>query len=49
MLRALRNRDYTTAAAEMLDSRWREQVGKRAETLAERMRGEIVWTIDLFD
>jgi len=34
MLRALRNRDYTTATAEMLDSRWRQQVGVRAEVLA---------------
>ena len=39
MLRALRNRDFTIAATEMLDSRWHEQVGDRAEELAERMRG----------
>ena len=39
MLRALRRRDYATAAMEMLDSRWHEQVGERAEVLAERMRG----------
>jgi len=40
MLRALQDYNYAAAADEMLDSRWREQVGKRAETLAERMRGE---------
>lgn len=37
MLKALDNRDYLTASAEMLDSKWAVQVGKRAETLAEAM------------
>jgi len=35
---ALEKRDYTTAAAEMLNSRWSGQVGRRAETLARMMR-----------
>ena len=38
MLFALRKGDFVTAAAEMLDSRWHEQVGRRAEELAEKMR-----------
>jgi len=39
MLAALERGDYKTAADEMLDSRWHRQVGIRAETLEERMRG----------
>ena len=39
MLTALERGDYSTAADEMLDSRWHRQVGKRAEEMAERMRG----------
>ena len=30
--------DYETAAVEMLDSRWADQVGARATLLAEMMR-----------
>ncbi len=36
--KALQSRDYAQAAKELMDSRWAKQVGKRAETLAERMR-----------
>jgi len=38
MWAALDARDYPTAAAELLDSRWRQQVGQRAITLADRLR-----------
>jgi lysozyme len=38
MLAALRARKFETAAIEMLDSRWAEQVGDRALRLAEQMR-----------
>lgn len=38
MLAALRAHDYATAAAEMLDSMWAQQVGARAQRLAEQMR-----------
>ena len=38
MLAAARAGDYETAAAEMLASRWAEQVGQRALTLATMMR-----------
>lgn len=38
MLAALDALDYATAAKELLDSRYATQVGKRAETLAERLR-----------
>lgn len=34
----LSQRDYEGAAREMLDSRWAQQVGQRALTLAEMMR-----------
>lgn len=34
---AIQNAAYKTAAAEMLDSRWARQVGRRAETLSTRM------------
>ena len=37
MWTALSNDDYETAAKEMLDSKWAEQVGHRAETLAKQM------------
>ena len=36
--RALLVSDYEDAAAEMLDSKWAEQVGARADRLAEMMR-----------
>tara|TARA_B100000963_G_scaffold347579_1_gene354069 strand:- start:1051 stop:1485 length:435 start_codon:yes stop_codon:yes gene_type:complete len=35
---ALKESDFDTAAAELLDSRWSTQVGKRAEELAEQIR-----------
>lgn len=35
---ALEAGDYDTAAKEMLDSRWAQQVGKRADELAEIMK-----------
>lgn len=38
MWRALASGDYKTAAAEMLDSKWANQVGKRATELAELLR-----------
>lgn len=38
MLKALREGDYDEAAREMLDSRWTQQVGKRALRLSETMR-----------
>jgi lysozyme len=42
MWRALAKRDYAAAAAEMLDSKWAKQVGRRATELAEIMRtGEV--------
>jgi lysozyme len=34
---ALRDRNYKRAAAELLNSKWRQQVGQRAVTLAARM------------
>lgn len=36
-LAAIERGDYKTAAAEMLDSRWARQVGKRATELAKQM------------
>ncbi len=36
-LTALENRDYETAAVEMMDSRWAKQVGPRSERLYKRM------------
>lgn len=36
-LPAIERGDYKTAAAEMLDSRWAKQVGKRATELAKQM------------
>lgn len=38
MFAAMRAQDYDAAGREMLDSRWAEQVGQRAITLAEMMR-----------
>lgn len=38
MLAALTAKDYHTAAVEMLDGAWAEQVGKRATTLADMIR-----------
>lgn len=38
MLAALRDGDYETAAREALLSKWADQVGQRARTLAEMMR-----------
>ena len=38
MIAALERGDYETAANEMLDSLWYQQVGKRAERLVEMMR-----------
>lgn len=37
-LSALKSGDYAKAADEMLNSKWANQVGKRAETLARMMR-----------
>lgn len=37
MWEALARRDYIKAAAEMLNSKWAQQVGKRARTLAKQM------------
>jgi lysozyme len=37
MWEALARRDYIKAAAEMLNSRWAQQVGKRAKTMAKQM------------
>lgn len=39
MLKAISLGDYSGAAAEMLDSKWAEQVGNRAHELAGMMRG----------
>lgn len=38
MLAALDAQNYPLAASELMDSRWSTQVGKRAETLSERLR-----------
>jgi len=40
MLRACEVGNYELAAHEMLSSRWSAQVGKRAETLADIMKGK---------
>ena len=39
MIQALREDDYEEAAVQMLDSKWATQVGQRAITLADKMRG----------
>ena len=36
---AIKAKDYRLAAAEMLSSKWAKQVGRRAERLAQAMRG----------
>ncbi len=41
MWAALDNKDYETAADEMLDSRWAKQTPERAEELAGIMRGAV--------
>jgi len=38
---ALQSGDYYTAANEMKDSKWYRQVGRRAEELTNKMRGEL--------
>ena len=38
MVRAIQNGDYDSAADEMMDSKWRHQVGRRAEHLEHMMR-----------
>lgn len=38
MLAAMQRRDWKTAAAELLDSKYHQQVGLRAERLAEQLR-----------
>tara|TARA_R110000744_G_scaffold302208_2_gene411232 strand:+ start:214 stop:609 length:396 start_codon:yes stop_codon:yes gene_type:complete len=38
MWAAIRDNDFETAANEMLDSNWHDQVGARAVELSERMR-----------
>jgi len=38
MLKAIKDKDFNRAAAEMLDSRWARQVGNRAIELAEIMK-----------
>lgn len=40
MLEALEKNDYALAAQEMLDSRWKSQVKRRAIELAKVMRGD---------
>jgi lysozyme len=37
-MEALKQSDFDTAAAELLDSRWSTQVGERAKELAEQIR-----------
>jgi lysozyme len=39
MLGAMKRGDFDTAAAEALDSRWAEQVGKRATRIAKLIKG----------
>lgn len=46
MLRAMRERDWDEAAMEMLDSKWADQVGKRAQRLSEQMRTGVHWNKD---
>lgn len=40
MLAACSRGDFETASCEMLDSLWARQVGKRAQTLADLMKGK---------
>jgi lysozyme len=37
MIKAIENNDYAEAASQMLDSRWANQVGKRAQRLSKLM------------
>jgi len=37
MIVALQNNSYTTAASEMLDSRWAKQTPNRAQALSKQM------------
>lgn len=46
MIQAMKDQDYGTAAHEMLDSRWAEQVGKRAYSLAGMMETGVFYTED---
>jgi len=41
MIKYLRNKDYTNASHEMLDSKWAKQVGSRAERLAKELRYDV--------
>jgi lysozyme len=41
MLAAIENRDYTTAADEMVDSKWYRQVKRRGVELTNTMRNEV--------
>lgn len=43
MLAAIDQKDWETAAQEMLDSKWASQVGQRAHRLAEQMRTGVRW------
>lgn len=40
-LSAIRSREWARAAAEMLDSKWAEQVGTRAQRLARQMESGV--------
>ena len=42
MHKALANKDYITASAEMLDSRWATQVGNRAIELSKIIKEEYI-------
>jgi len=44
MHRALSEGNYPEAAAQMLDSEWHKQVGRRAERLAQQMRLGEYWS-----
>ncbi len=39
---AMQQKDYTTASQELLSSKWATQVGQRAETLAKRLREDLL-------
>ena len=44
-LKAMADEDYEKAANEFMDSRWSEQVGRRAYTVTQMIRkGSYVWT-----
>jgi lysozyme len=38
-IKAIENKDFASAADEMLNSAWANQVGQRAITLSNKMRG----------